>query len=199
LRDRASVQGDIVSAGTVQRQTATVVSGQVIENSAIATSPLDCFKPAFPATNAGNKPLEPGQVVQLQPGAYGSVTIKQNATLKLTSGTYYFESLSTEPQSILNANTSSGTLRIYVRSALTHRGKIVRSGGGPERLLIGYLGSAAVPIEQPLLATLVAPNAKVDLKALSGSLHAGAIFARQVELAPQTTFTRAAYSGSWNP
>ena len=34
---------------------------------------------------------------------------------------------------------------------------------------------------------------------LSGSGHVGAVFARHVELAPQTAFTRAPFSGSWNP
>jgi hypothetical protein len=94
---------------------------------------------------------------------------------------------------------SEGPTRIYVKSGLTHRGQVTQTGGGPERLLIVYLGTSVASLERSPLATIVAPNAKVDMKALANPGYVGGVFAKQVELGPNTTFSRNSFRGSWHP
>ncbi|HWA77252.1 MAG TPA: hypothetical protein VG937_33185 [Polyangiaceae bacterium] len=85
-----------------------------------------------------------------------------------------------------------------MRNVLTLRGPMP-SSKGPGRVLLVYTGAGMASIEQPLGATLVAPNAKVELKSVANPGHGGAVFAKQVELHQNTTFTQVGFQGGWRP
>ncbi len=128
-----------------------------------------------------NANLEPSQERTLPPGAYQDSSIKRDATLRLSSGTYYFNSLSTEPNSKLVIDKRNGPVNIYVRTTLLHKGTMVDAGGAKANLLLGYFGSASVVLESTFVGTLIAPSATIVLAA-TPQPHVGAIFANAVEV-----------------
>lgn len=199
LRDNAHVNGDLWTAGVAQPQAGTAITGQLQEHAAISTSGLSCAVIPLPTSNSGNIVAQSGQTISLSAGSYGSVTINQSGTVKLVSGTYYLDSLSVEPQSTLSLDLTAGPIRIYVRTALAQRGKVIEVGGGAERLLVVYYGTSEAPVERSFPGTLVAPNGKVNLKTLADPGYVGGVFAKEVELGSSTRFSRNIFRGSWLP
>ena len=67
--------------------------------------------------------LAPDSVQTVAPRSYTSVTVYSGATLNLTQGEYYFDSLDLEPQAKVSFGSQS--VRIAVRSNLNFRGSSV--------------------------------------------------------------------------
>jgi len=118
--------------------------------------------------------LGPGQSGSRGPGAYAAVQVFQNATLTLSTGTYYFDSLQLESGSHVVLNQTSGPVIIYVRTTLALRGDIraSASGAAPDLLLV-YLGSTDASAEVAFSGTIVAPNARLFLGSVTPG-HTGA-------------------------
>jgi DNA-binding protein YbaB len=194
LRDRCRVHGSVRTARTVTRQNATQVSGQVREGVPLL---LPVLSPAatFPATNQGAVHIEPGQRRMLPPGAYTTAVIKANAEVSLSSGSYFFESLSVEPNSKLIVDADDAPAILYLKQAFLFRGAMISRSGGRPKIVIECFGPALVSVEAPFTGTLVAPNALINLASVGTPGHSGAFFGKDVIVQPGTIIVAIPFVG----
>lgn len=184
LRDRARVTGQIASEATISLAAGAVVTGAQLAPR--SQSPFQTLSwTQQPAKVGSAVSLEPDRQASIEPDSYGAVSVKSRSTLALSTGTYFMESLAVEPQARLLLDDTDGPIILVVRNAITFRGAL--SGAEPESVLINYAGASAVAIEASLGATIVAPNATLRY-ATGSTAHAGAAFAKAIELDPQVTF-----------
>jgi hypothetical protein len=191
LRDRARVAGFVRSQRAVTiAATASVNPGPVVANTAF--TPLDSISwtVTFPSPT-GNVTLQTRERRTLAPGSYGALTVQPTATLTLTAGTYYFQSVDFEAQAAVALDDRNGPIHLYVANSLIYRASVSDSANKPERILIGFVGTAPVSIEAPFVGTLVAPAARVTVGSFS---HRGAFFAKGLELLPAATVVAQAFS-----
>jgi hypothetical protein len=191
LQDRAHVNGNATSAAGITRGTGTVVTGQVSQNTPIAYDRLS-WDVSFPASGP-DVTVAPSGSKTLNPGSSGNVHAFAGATLSLRTGTYYMDSLFMEPQSHLAVNTTAGPVFVYLRQGFTFRGNTVFTGP-TDRLLIGYVGTAAPAFDTSFDGTFVAPNAAVTLGVGSTS-YAGAVYAQSISVFPDVKVTQRVFSG----
>jgi hypothetical protein len=187
-----------MTQSTVEEQEGAWIAGHMYESSAELSLPdLGFFDVELPSENLGNRHLEPEQTMTLAPGAYSGVFVKPRAELTLTSGTYYFDSLVSDAESILRMDTSAGPIRIYVAFSLQHHGEMTDVDATElGDIFVGYFGTAPVYIESGLDATLVAPNAKIILASAPGDFH-GAYYGMQVEARPDVTIWHRPFFHPW--
>ncbi|MGB7214637.1 MAG: hypothetical protein WBE98_06320, partial [Gammaproteobacteria bacterium] len=133
--------------------------------------------------NVNREPDQPPAV--LAPGSYGDVTIKSRSGLSLSTGTYYFESISIEPQATLQLDTSAGPIVAFVRNGFDFKGTFQHSGAASD-VFFGILGTGTVSLEAALNGTLVVPNATLRF-APANKTFAGSFFAKSIELEPDLT------------
>lgn len=181
LRASAHVFGFVQTGATITTQNDVVIDGERLENQTIEPATFE-WQEAMPSASQGDVVVDPDQERALEPGAYGRVSVRSRAVITLSSGTYFFDSLVTEPQGLLRIDDANGPVRIYVRSELSYRGAI-QPGAAPGELLIGYLGASPAFIEAPFTGTLVAPNAQIQLRRPNdNSSHRGAFFGKSIEI-----------------
>jgi hypothetical protein len=134
--------------------------------------------------------LQPGATRTLAPGAYAALIVNSRAILTLTAGTYFFTSFDLESQSMLHLDQSAGAIQIYVSSSVIDRGVTTFTAGTPSAFLFGYAGTTMLSVESPFPGgTLIAPNAPVNIATLGSSAFVGHLFAKQVEIQPDSTLT----------
>ena len=193
----ARVFGFARSGGTIDKQTGAQVNGGEFPNTAITSIPTQ-WTVTFPDTNQGDVTLEPDQTRTLAPGSWGNLTVKSRSKVFLSAGTYFFQTMtSTEPDAQILLNKTAGAIFIYVKSGFTLKGPLLSNGGPEGEELVGYLGTAIADIESPLLGTIVAPNATVELRRPSNNAaHRGAVFAKGIHVFSDATVIRVPFS--WN-
>jgi hypothetical protein len=152
-----------------------------IQNGTAAIEPLNVisWQVTFPELNDGNIDLEPDQSGELLPGAYGDVSVKSRSTLTLHAGTYFFHSLSLEPQAVLKVTNTGSPVFIYMQSSFAFSGNVQPVDTVHMNVLFGYAGTSTVAIQTPFWGVLVAPNASVTLPTTSDE-HIGAFFAQSL-------------------
>jgi RHS repeat-associated protein len=183
LRERARVDGNLATSGTLIRQNGTTVTGSITQNAVL--TPLNVFSWTvfWPDQNAGDVTVPSSAVRDLSARAYEDVVVRTGGELRLSGGIYHLGSLIAEPGSRLVVDRSQAPVVVYVSGTLIYRGQTV-SGGGPEGdFLITFLGPGNVVIEQPFTGTIVAPEASVTLAATAAGSR-GSFFARDVEIQP---------------
>ncbi|MET0793355.1 MAG: hypothetical protein ABW061_17675 [Polyangiaceae bacterium] len=190
LRARARVAGSIHSQGNVTVTPTATVTGPIVANTPF--TPLDSISWTvnFP-TPTGDVLLQPRAKRTLAPGSFGALTVQPSATLTLTSGTYYFQSLDFESQAIVSLDDSRGPISIYVANSVIYRGTVSDTANKPTSILLAFAGTAPVAIEAPFAGTLVAPAARVTVGSLA---HRGAFFAKGLEFLPGATLVAQAFS-----
>src|SRR6478735_1664271 len=112
LRSQAHVFGRITAAGTVVKQDGSVVvDGSVLEGSSTPVTSTS-WSLAWPENSAGNLSLPPDSPnLAVSPGTYGVIHAYSRATLTLTSGSYFVDSLVLEPEVHFRVNANSGPVR----------------------------------------------------------------------------------------
>lgn len=150
----------------------------------------------FPSASGDSINLEPAQTRNLDPGNYGALRVASRSTVTLTTGTYYFDTLQLEPDSILEVDTTGGTVVINVRGELTHRGRLI-SLGSPSDIIVVMLGTGRAELGDEFDGTLVAPYAEVSIARPRSGAHDAQIFGRKVSIqgGVQLSATIAAASG----
>ena len=190
----ATIFGFARSGSTITKQLGARVLGGEFPNAAITSVPTQ-WTVGFPDTNQGDVILDPDQTRTLAPGAWGNLNVNSRATVFLRAGTYYFQSVNTEPQARIMLDKTAGAIFIYVRNAFSLKGAFVSNGGPEGEVLVGYLGTSIAYIEVPLLGTIVAPNATVDLRRPpDNSPHRGAVFAKGIHVLSNATVLRLPFS-----
>lgn len=185
LRDRARVDGLLVTDGGVRLSKSSVVTGTISEHT--PTRPLDVSWTANIPAPGEPIMVEPDHARTLPPGSYASVHVKSRATLSLGPGSYFFDSLSVEPQGIVDAHNGSGPVYVYLREGLVFRGRIAERAPAVANLLFVARGEKPIRVEAPFRGALVAPNALLRLGTVRGGEHVGSFFARSIEVAPDVT------------
>jgi hypothetical protein len=180
LRSSAHVHGSLVAAGDYIPQQADVrVDGGAAEFTAVpkATKTIDV---TFPSTNLGPKVVGPdGPIVPIDPGAYSQLDVRSRAKVQLRTGTYYFDSLNTEPQAEIQLVGSP--IYVYVKNSFTFKGGFKRISGEEGQILVGYLGSSTAYVLAPFVGTLVTPNATLELHRPEGGHHTGSFFGKKIQ------------------
>lgn len=187
LANRSHVYGSARATTTISRQPDTIVDGLVLTGSNLSPIRTIDWTVPFPTLNRGSCSLEPGATQQLRPAAYGGLSVKTGSRLKLTPGTYFFESLVLEPGATLELQNTD-TLVIYVRGTFTFRGRI-EEAQNKGNVLFGVAGTSGVDLGAPFRGVVVAPWATIDLATSSSAPHVGAFFGRVVTAHQWTTTT----------
>ena len=192
LRNNSLVRGSVYEgpAGGPQTQGPFTVTGFTSQDALPAmVADTAWTRSVFWPTNVQpSVSLEPGQmptVVSLAPNAYHSVAVKSGRVLQLQTGTYFFDSLSVEPQGGLRINGQAGPVYVFVNGPVTLRGNMDGSLATPgmpiASLTIITTGSAAI-LSSPtssLFNGVVIANGSISL---SAGIFRGAFFARNVTL-----------------
>jgi hypothetical protein len=167
------VTGSVHSAGPVTIGQLSTVSGPVRRNTPVP-GPRELAWDIVAPAPVGSLTVSSGER-PLTPGSYAAVRVTGTATLRLSAGTYYFDVLDlAAPSTKLKIDTSAGPVIVYVGSQLVY-GAQTTVTGGVDRFLLTMLGGGIVDLPHPLQGTLIAPNARVHLRAVGPNI--GAVFA----------------------
>lgn len=182
LRERATVSGPLQTTGTITAQNGVTISGPVSEGHELLEELDDLSWPVFAPNEA--RPaihLEPGEEVTLEPGVYGALRIAPRAKVHLRSGRYGFDAFTLESDGEVRFSGPEPVL-LDVFESFTHRGRWVAAQGDMPPVLVSYVGRAPAWVEAAFHGTLVAPEAKVELRAAGGQAHRGSFFGYEVEI-----------------
>lgn len=178
IRSAGVVNGALVTGGTLSLQDRTKVFGAVAPHAFVPTHSI-AFTVTFPATNQGPVLVDANTSRALSPGAWAGVTAR--GELRLSSGTYFFDSLMLESTGRMLLDQTAGPVTIYIRTSFTYRGVTSVSNGAFPNLFVGYLGTEEAFLESRFKGAVVAPNGKLTLGDLGGA-HEGQFFAKSVEV-----------------
>ena len=180
LQDRANVQGDISTSASVQQQNQVFVGGSISQTTSLNLPAL----PQIPAVGAVPNTwtsIEPGQSLQLAPGAHGNVSVKTGSTLILEEGQQVFASLSLEPGAVVRLLGSS-PFDIVVVGNFQARGTF--EGATPKLIL---LSNGYITFETSFSGSVVAPEASLAFGAGQQLTFSGSYYAKNIEVRPDVT------------
>ena len=178
------IDGFVKSGGTVTAQTGSTITGGKLNNQLIS-SMESSWNVTFPAASGGDLVLTAGPttIPAPAPGSYGAVSLSTGRKLKLRTGTYYFDSVATEPQSEIQLDKADGPVFVYVKTAVTLKGPFKELNGKRGQVLLGYAGTGNVYVEAPFVGTIAAPFGSLELRRPSdGAAHEGQFFAKNVQV-----------------
>jgi hypothetical protein len=180
IGDRVTVTGVVKSEGSITLGNQDVIAGPTISSSNVPLPDLSAYVVSFPSQFATGLTLQPGATGTLAPGAYQATSVQSRATLKLSAGTYFFQSIDVEPLATVSLADAAGTVVIYLQSAAILRGQFVSTGRGDPKLRLVYEGTGIVQLNAPFSGTAVAPNAELDLTPANGTTYRGSFFGQTV-------------------
>jgi RHS repeat-associated protein len=186
LRNNAHVHGTLETAADLGTQAGAAVDGSTLQNTSLQPLQSIDWTVSFPNANRGNCSLEPGNVEVIDPGSYGNLAVKSGSHLKIRSGTYYFNSLSFEPQAVLDIDNAAGPVFIYIRGTFAFSGTVAETNPAHLNFVFGVAGTATIAIQTAFRGVLVAPHATVSLATDSNVGHVGAFFANALIAQPNT-------------
>jgi hypothetical protein len=174
---RAIFDGAVVTEGNVRGRTA-IFRGTVEERSFVHRHSLD-WEVDFRLAHT-DVVVRRHEQQSRGTGNYDDVTVGSFGRLRLSTGTYYFDSLELDPGAELVLDDALGPVIVYVRERLKFQGGVRSLSGLHPNLLLGYFASAPTELGGAFRGLLIAPEANVTV--LAGLEHQGAIFADGVEL-----------------
>jgi hypothetical protein len=181
MRERANITGTLNATSVLPPQNNTVVTGGIQTGQSLSPATNIGWSAVPPGPQTTLAGLEPGQSVSLAPGSYSQLTVKSSAQVTLQSGTYSFTGFDIEPQGSI-VLTGSGPVLVYTSGNVIYRGTTSVGPGVPPLFLV-YTGSNSLAIEAPYTGTIVAPNASLQLASSGATLHRGAFFAANINVA----------------
>jgi hypothetical protein len=184
IGDRTLVHGFVRSGGAITLGNGSSIAGSQVPNATIASPVTRSWTVTIPSQIRPDVALEPNQQGSAAPGRYRRLVVKSGATLTLSAGTYFVETLQLEPQGTLRLAQSTSPIKIYVTSTLIHRGIIAPANASTPHPFVGYTSANPVIIEAPFHGTFVGPNA--NLRLASPTPHSGRFFARDIDVAVGT-------------
>jgi hypothetical protein len=204
LRGRAHVNGSIRTNSTVTHPVnpdTTVVTGTVVESGFIQIPNLNMLPVTFPPAQGAIDlqpvtPPKPPNVLNIKPGSWSSVSVKNTATLGLQTGTYFFDSLDIETGGTLALDSKGGQVIVWLRlNGLIFRGKIVEKTALAPRLFIGIFGVTQATISAPFTGTVVAPDSSLIIDSTASPGHAGSFFAKDITVQPDNKISWIPFTG----
>ena len=185
LRNRARVEGFVKTNATVTRQIDASVTSGIFERAAL-TFPAAPGPVTFPGGTFADVTVDPDKTSSIAPGSFKNVSVRSRGVLNLASGTYFFESLTIEPQAEVRLNKSGGPVIINVKTLLAIKGPLVSSDPA-SGAFVRYAGTAATVVEVPYRGTLLAPTALLTLATVPSPGFKGLFQARDIEVRPDVT------------
>jgi hypothetical protein len=175
LLSGAKANGSVTSGGSVIISPGATVGGTVTRNATL--TPLETTSWALPpsSTSKGSVDVQRGQSITIAPGKYDEINVESGGTLTLQAGTYVVNELESEGTGRI---VLSGETSLYVNTVLDLDGPFFDANGNPTNALLVYLGFGVVNLPGGIHATVVAPNALLNLLDTKG--YTGGFFASQV-------------------
>lgn len=187
LRNMAKVHGSVKSGASIEKQIGVVVDGMESANASISSTELPTYLtlPALSLTGTeSNKDISNLQEIALNPGLYGTVTVRDGATLVLTAGTYEFKDFYVAWTAKIKLDQTAGPVKIRVQKSLLWNGPMVQ-GISPEsvatRFMLVYYGTDHQFLLQNFAGCVVMPYVTLSLAQTSRNFFGMAI-ARQIEV-----------------
>jgi len=182
VADRATVRGDITSAGNITVSNSAMVSGSLFRFTPVVLPPLPTL-PAFPPPTGSDMIVNSGERKTLNSGSYRSLTINSGGTVVLGAGDFFFQSVV-----MVNSNVRiqvAPTTRIFVANQLAFRSSLVLANNAIATTYLGFAGTSLV-MEAPFNGQLLAPNAQVTFGVGAGLVFRGSFFANMIEVRPDS-------------
>ena len=116
VKENARVEGDITAGGSVEVKAGAVVTGTILQNQANVTAILPSDLGGKPILAAGvtDVTVNSNQSSSPNPGAYGSLQVKEDATINFSTGQYSFSDIQIKERSTVNFDLASGPVYIDV-------------------------------------------------------------------------------------
>lgn len=186
LRERANISGDL-------RYTSQCVE----QNGVVAKTKSETMllKPVvgIPNVVAGITPISVGldQNVTLSPNNYGAFYANARSKVHLSSGSYTFQNIFTEPDAEFAFDLTSGPITINVLGNVRFgdRNTFSITGGNPSEILWNVAGeNVDMGTDGLYFGRFVAPSAFVRIP--SRSHLVGAVYANKFQIEPQSTVSQ---------
>jgi hypothetical protein len=198
LADRCQV-GDVTTTSSVTRGN-NVTAGNIVQATYVHPEGISLSPPPF-TPGGPNQEITNNTVVNLSPGVYGDVTVRQNGILGFSRGLYQLNSLTVNAGGIVRRDGSADTAKtwifIYGTDTPDIEGPLYAN---PGTVLVGIPNSAYVFISNQFDATIVAPKASVnaDLSSAHASL-VGSIFAESLTFHQGSVLGYSPFTSNWTP
>lgn len=186
LRERANISGDLHYTNQCEEQ-----NGVVAKTKSAAT----LSKPVVGIPNivAGISPVSVGidETITLLPGNYGVFYANARSKVHLSSGSYTFQNIFTEPEAEFAFDLTSGPITINVLGNVRFgdRNTFSITGGNPSEILWNVAGeNVDMGTDGLYFGKFVAPSAFVRIP--SRSHLVGAVYANKFQIEPQSTVSQ---------
>lgn len=188
LKQQARVAGNVTAAGQVRLESGAVVNGTITQG--VPVPPIPAVTPVQVAVSAGgpNVTVARNSVRTLAPGRYGSLTVREGATLVLPAGNYAFDWVNVEKGARVRADLQGGNLVVDVVNelALKDNVRMTVTGGSAANILFRVQGGRiALAKAGSFLGTYVGPSAVTRLGE-GATLH-GALYGWKVIIKKDAT------------
>jgi hypothetical protein len=203
LGDRTRVQGNVTTAGTIQRGAGVQITGAAREHGPFASMTIGT-KPVSPGSD--NVTVNSGQGTSVSPfviptGQHGTFTINSNNVISMSAGTYQYVALIINADVELRINQTAGVVDFRVQSNLQFGDKlklvITQPASGPLTPLFysNQVSTASGQNEARIGNDIL--SALISVTVPQGSLHvgsrvnlAGVLAAKFVNVDPDTGVAR---------
>jgi len=115
LEQKSQIKGNATAGDKVEVKYQANVTGNVAGKT---NSPSLNTLPSATDFSAGQKAygLKSGATATMATGSYGNVNLEYDSTLKLSAGTYYFDSLTVGAESSLIFDLSGGAIKLFIKN-----------------------------------------------------------------------------------
>ena len=186
LNERAYMKGNLQYGNPCDEQNNVV---------AATKKKVSLVKPVvvLPEISAGieNLQVEIDESRMLSPGSYGALYVNTRAKVTLSSGSYVFQSLFTEPDVEFKFDMTSGPITVAVAGNVRFgdRSTFAVEGGSPSEILWNVGGeSIDLGTDGRYFGNIIAPKASV--RVASRSHLVGSVYANEFILKPQSTISQ---------
>lgn len=186
LRTRSHINGDLRYKTPCITQTGATLnsSKQVSLSKPSATYPSIAFNDSAKALNISKSETLP-------PGEYGPLSVKKHTKIKLSSGSYKFQSILTDPNVQLTFDLTAGPVKIDIAGDVRFGNKSLFAikGGNPSEITWNIAGkSIEMGTDGLYFGTIIAPKALVSIE--SRTHLVGSVYANKLTVAPKSTISR---------
>jgi hypothetical protein len=182
----------IHTAGIVTGLFGSTVTGAVVQLNAPTLSPFPSLSPSYPF-NLNEVIVLPLTTVTIAPGPYDNVVVNPAGTLRLTHGTYTFNTLNVDPAGTVQIDTTGGPVIVEVQTQILHMGAVT-SNGAPNQFVLYYSGIVPVLLLTNFSGVVIAPSAVLTLSQPLFGSYVGAFYANSIVVSPGVKVTESPYA-----
>ena len=186
LRERANISGDLRYTSQCEEQNG--VGAKTKSKAKLSKPVVD-----IPNIVAGITPISVGldQNITVSPNKYGTFYANARSKIHLSSGSYTFQNIFTEPDAEFTFDLTSGPITVNVLGNVRFgdRNTFSITGGNPSEILWNVAGeNVDMGTDGLYFGKFVAPSAFVRIP--SRSHLVGAVYANKFQIEPQSTVSQ---------